>query len=79
MNFNEKNKLYGDDITYVLIKIDELRNNEELSHQEYFNGIISIIYSYIPQPCLYKGSPYETAIMINNNINDLSIIRNCLL
>lgn len=79
MNFKEKNDLYGDDITYVLIKIDELRNNSDLTHQEYLNGLMAIIYTYIPRPCLYKGDQLETMLMINNNINDLSIIRNCLL
>lgn len=79
MILNEKQALYGNDIEFVLLKIDELRNNGDLTHQDYLNKLNAIVYTYVPRPCLYKGDTLETVLMINNNIGDLKIIKNCLL
>ena len=76
MNYNEKKELYGDDIEFVLEKIEELRK-KDTSNEEYLRELMAIVYTYIPRPCLYKGDTLETLLMINNN--DLKTIKNCLL
>lgn len=76
MNYNEKKELYGDDIEFVLNKIDELKN-KDIKNDEYLRELMAIVYTYIPRPCLYKGDTLETILMINNN--DLKTIKNCLL
>lgn len=76
MNYNEKKDLYGDDIEFVLEKIEELRK-KDTSNEEYLRELMAIVYTYIPRPCLYKGDTLETLLMINNN--DLKTIKNCLL
>ena len=76
MNYNEKKELYGDDVEFVLEKIEELRK-KDTSNEEYLRELMAIVYTYIPRPCLYKGDQLETLLMINNN--DLKTIKNCLL
>lgn len=76
MNYNEKKELYGDDVEFVLEKIEELRK-KDTSNEEYLRELMAIVYTYIPRPCLYKGDTLETLLMINNN--DLKTIKNCLL
>ena len=75
MNYNKK-KEYGDEIEFVLEKIEELKN-KDIKNEEYLRELMSIVYTYIPRPCLYKGDQLETLLMINNN--DLKTIKNCLL
>ena len=76
LNYNEKKELYGDDVEFVLEKIEELRK-KDTSNEEYLRELMAIVYTYIPRPCLYKGDTLETLLMINNN--DLKTIKNCLL
>ena len=74
--FMNYKKEYGDEIEFVLKRIEELRR-KNTSNEEYLRELMAIVYTYIPRPCLYKGDTLETILMINNN--DLKTIKNCLL